>query len=150
INAMMWQRDIENFDFAYNCVNWLTEQGKRHEVLFLEEGEIQKTFEIPLKEPPPPPIPPLKAIVAAVDKGIGELESEPRLRLTDKSLAALLDADVPDPVLRRLHPLRREALEREQFVERLGELLDGNEQERFQDLIVKHAESNTIFNSAIV
>jgi hypothetical protein len=73
INAMMWQQDIENFDFAYNCVNWLTQGGKRKEVLFLEEGEIQQTFEIPLKEPP---LPPLKAIVEAVDKGLGELERD--------------------------------------------------------------------------
>lgn len=76
INAMMWQPDIENFDFAYNCVNWLTQGGKRQEVLFLEEGEIQKTFEIPLRDPPAPPLPPLKAIVEAVDKGLGELESD--------------------------------------------------------------------------
>jgi hypothetical protein len=73
INAMMWQSDIENFDFAYNCVNWLTRGGTRKEVLFLEEGEIQQTFEIPLKEPP---LPPLKAIVQAVDKGLGELETD--------------------------------------------------------------------------
>jgi len=74
INAMMWQPDIENFDFAYNCVNWLTQgEKKRTQVLFLEEGEIQQTFEIPLKEPP---LPPLKAIVDAVDKGLGELERD--------------------------------------------------------------------------
>jgi hypothetical protein len=73
INAMMWQPDIENFDFAYNCVNWLTQGGKRKQVLFLEEGEIQQTFEIPLKEPP---LPSLKAIVEAVDKGLGELERD--------------------------------------------------------------------------
>jgi hypothetical protein len=75
INAMMWQQDIENFDFAYNCVNWLTE-GKRTEVLFLEEGEIRATFEVPLKDLPPPPLPPLKAIVETVDKTLGELERE--------------------------------------------------------------------------
>jgi len=72
INAMMWQPDIENFDFAYNCVNWLT-QAKRKEVLFLEEGQIQSLFEIPLKEPP---LPPLKAVVEAFDKGLSELEND--------------------------------------------------------------------------
>jgi hypothetical protein len=76
INAMMLQPDIDNFDFAYNCVNWLTDKGKRTEVLFLEEGRIQETFQIPLKEPPKPPLPPLKVIVEAMDKGLGELEQE--------------------------------------------------------------------------
>jgi hypothetical protein len=76
INAMMWQPDIENFDFTYNCVNWLTEGGRRTQVLFLEEGQVQKTFQIPLKEPPLPPLPPLKAIVETMDKGLGDLERE--------------------------------------------------------------------------
>lgn len=76
INAMMLQSDIENFDFAYNCVNWLTEGGKRKQVLFLEEGEIQDSFEVPLKEPPLPPLPPLKALVETADKTLGELEKD--------------------------------------------------------------------------
>jgi hypothetical protein len=76
INAMMWQPDIDNFDFAYNCANWLTEGGKRRHVLFLEEGQVQQTFEIPLKEPPPPPLPSLKAVVETVDNSIAELEKE--------------------------------------------------------------------------
>jgi hypothetical protein len=73
INAMMWQPDIDNLDFAYNCVTWLTDRGKRTQVLFLEEGQVQTSFEIPLKEPP---LPPLKAIVEMVNKGLGELERD--------------------------------------------------------------------------
>jgi hypothetical protein len=76
INAMMWQPDIDNFDFAYNCVNWLTAKGRRTHVLFLEEGRIQETFQIPLKEPPAPPLPPLKAVVETIDKGLGEIEKD--------------------------------------------------------------------------
>jgi hypothetical protein len=76
INAMMWQGDNDNFTFALNCVNWLTDRGQRTQVLFLEEGHIQTVFEIPLKEPPLPPLPPLKAIVETVDKGLGELERD--------------------------------------------------------------------------
>jgi hypothetical protein len=70
---MMWQPDLDNFDFAYNCLNWLSE-GKRTHVLFLEEGQIQDKFEIPLKEPPLPPLPPLKAIIETADKGLVDLE----------------------------------------------------------------------------
>jgi hypothetical protein len=74
INAMMWQTDNENFDFAYNCVNWLMGRGQRTHVLFLEEGHVQRLFEVPLAPPPLPPLPSLKEIVETADKGLGELE----------------------------------------------------------------------------
>jgi hypothetical protein len=76
INEMMWQRDIENIDFAYNCVDWLTNGGQRTEVLFLEEGQVQQSFEVPLKVPPPPPLPPVKTLVETADKAFGELERD--------------------------------------------------------------------------
>jgi hypothetical protein len=76
INEMMWQPDIENINFAYNCVDWLTNGGQRTEVLFLEEGQVQKSFDVPVKVPPPPPLPPLKPLVEAADKGLGELERD--------------------------------------------------------------------------
>jgi hypothetical protein len=73
---MMWQGDNDNFDFARNCVNWLTARGQRTQVLFLEEGHVETSFDIPLKEPPLPPLPSLKAIVETVDKGLDELERD--------------------------------------------------------------------------
>ena len=76
INEMMWQPDIENINFAYNCVDWLANGGQRTEVLFLEEGQVQKSFEVPVNLPPPPPLPPLKTLVEAADKGLGELERD--------------------------------------------------------------------------
>jgi hypothetical protein len=76
INEMMWQPDIENFDFACNCIDWLTNGGQRKEVLFFEEGQVQKSFEVSLKNVPPVGLPPLEALVETADKGLGELERD--------------------------------------------------------------------------
>lgn len=62
INGMMGQRDNDNFVFAWNCIRWLTEGGKRKHVLFLEEGVIQTDFQPPLAQMPPIPLPTEQAI----------------------------------------------------------------------------------------
>jgi hypothetical protein len=55
INEMLMQTDNGNFDFAYNCLEWLRgEEGQRTRALFLEEGRIQINFNIPLKQVLPP------------------------------------------------------------------------------------------------
>jgi hypothetical protein len=64
IDEMMLQKDNDNFDFAFNCVEWLTTaQGRRgarrDRVLFVYDDEIISNFGPPLPEPPTPPIPPL-------------------------------------------------------------------------------------------
>jgi hypothetical protein len=88
INEMMWQPDNENFLFAHNCVDWLSNGGRRREVLFLEEGQVQTSFKFPLKVPPGGSLPPLKATVEIADKGLGELERENAFNRAIRSVAA--------------------------------------------------------------
>jgi hypothetical protein len=78
INAMLWQDDNQNRDFAFNCVDWLTEKGRRKQVFFFDEGIPQNSFEIPLKELPAPPLPPPEALVVAFDQVLAGLERENR------------------------------------------------------------------------
>jgi hypothetical protein len=59
INEMMIQTDNDNFDFAYNCVDWLRRdrgdgQPKRTHVLFLDEGETVANFDVPVTDVPVP------------------------------------------------------------------------------------------------
>ncbi|HEV8059646.1 MAG TPA: DUF4350 domain-containing protein [Gemmataceae bacterium] len=78
INAMLWQNDNQNLDFAFNCVDWLTEHGRRQRVFFSDEGVKRTTFELPLKEIPAPPLPPPEVLVAAFDQVMAGLERENR------------------------------------------------------------------------
>src|SRR5262249_47304379 len=84
INALLWQGDTGNRDFAYNCAHWLAD-GKQKNVLFIEEGDIQDAFAVPIGEPPPPPFPPLDRVVHGVDESIQGMEEENRFNplLTD-------------------------------------------------------------------
>jgi hypothetical protein len=75
INAMLWQGDNKNLDFAYNCVEWLTED-KEKKVLFYEEGIIQPSFQVPLTQLPPPPLPPMERLVRAFDETLAGMEEE--------------------------------------------------------------------------
>jgi hypothetical protein len=58
INEMMIQTDNDNFDFAYQCVDWLRREGdsQRTQVLLLDEGETVTSFDIPVTDVPMPPI----------------------------------------------------------------------------------------------
>jgi hypothetical protein len=57
INDMMLQPDTQNFAFAWNCIDWLTDSGKRAMVFFLEDGRVVTDFNITLKDKPPLPFP---------------------------------------------------------------------------------------------
>jgi hypothetical protein len=76
INDMMLQPDTDNIDFAYNCVEWLT-QGKeaRTRVLFVEEGKVNSAFDIPLKQVDVP-LPPEEVLVPLVDQALSQVEQE--------------------------------------------------------------------------
>jgi hypothetical protein len=80
INAMMWQEDNDNFRFANNCVAWLSEAkpNRRTEALVVEEGRIQTRFDIPLKEEPLPPLPPLHQQLQFANAVLRGLETENR------------------------------------------------------------------------
>ncbi len=61
INDMMAAAD--NAVFARNCVHWLTDQGKRKHVLFVEDGEVLTGLNVPLTRVP---VPPLKVVNRAL------------------------------------------------------------------------------------
>jgi hypothetical protein len=92
INNMLLQADNDNIAFAYNCIDWLTEgPPRRDKVLFVEDGKIQSVFDIPFKEVPIP-LPPLEALVPAVNNALADLDNE------DAFNGLLLNA-VPLPVI---------------------------------------------------
>jgi hypothetical protein len=72
INDMMIQSDNTNLEFAYNCINWLTEDGRRNKVLFYEDGLVRTNFNLPLKEPPFPSDGELLALANRMLRGVGE------------------------------------------------------------------------------
>jgi hypothetical protein len=98
INAMLWQNDNSNLDFAYDCVDWLTENGRRTQALFLEEGKTESKFDIPLQNLPPPPLPPLERVVETINRGLQGIEEENRF---NTALADVV-ADLPMPRILRV------------------------------------------------
>ncbi|HJT77255.1 MAG TPA: DUF4350 domain-containing protein, partial [Gemmataceae bacterium] len=76
INAMMLQPDTDNIDFTYNCLEWLTHgEEARTRVLFVEEGEVNSAFDIPLKQVEVP-LPPEEALVPMANQVLTEVEKE--------------------------------------------------------------------------
>jgi hypothetical protein len=78
--------DADNFTFAWNCVEWLSEKGKRKYALLIEEGRVMKSFDVPLVQLP---LPPLKAISGIV-RGLEEENFFNRLLLDNVPRALLL------------------------------------------------------------
>lgn len=79
INDMLLQTDNDNFDLACSAVRWLSDDGKRTRVLFIEDGEVVTNFNVILKElpvPPLPPLPPEAEMVRLANKLLVDLESE--------------------------------------------------------------------------
>jgi WD40 repeat protein len=71
-----------------------------------------------------------------------ELDNPEWLTLTDKSLAALLAAGMPEGVLRKLGVLKdRRFSTRQAFVKELGRVLDKDELARCRDLVLQHADN---------
>lgn len=52
INRMMMQPDNDNFLVAWNCVQWLS-ADQRKRVLFCEDGQVVKSFDVEVRELPP-------------------------------------------------------------------------------------------------
>src|SRR5205085_3942720 len=81
-NALLWQRqgDAENhnFEFAEACASWLTESGKRKQVLFIEHGDIVDNFYTKFIEEPAPPMPPIEDVVHAINQGLYGVQEENR------------------------------------------------------------------------
>lgn len=68
INAMMLQADNANFRFAQDAVRWLTGNGARKRVLFLDDGAAVNKFQVPPSEiPDPTQLPPEHLPLPTVD-----------------------------------------------------------------------------------
>jgi len=96
-NALLWQKPgsnsaNDNFEFARNCADWLTESGKRKEVLFYEDGNIVDDFDIHFMEDPTPPLPPIEDVVHAINQGLSGIEAEDRFTKGLFALAEQVDA----------------------------------------------------------
>ncbi|MCS6849679.1 MAG: hypothetical protein NZ700_00750 [Gemmataceae bacterium] len=77
INDMMLAFDNDNFEFAYQCVGWLSAGGRRTRVLFYEEGQIMPTFDVDLREAGlGPPLPPIQELLPWAFRLGRELEKE--------------------------------------------------------------------------
>jgi hypothetical protein len=75
INEMLMQTDNDNFEFAYNCLEWLRGEDKqRTRVLFVEEGRVQTNFNIPLKQVLPPWDVLERQFVAGLNEGIADFQ----------------------------------------------------------------------------
>jgi hypothetical protein len=68
INEMMIQTDNDNFDFAYQCVDWLRGEGERTQVLLLDEGETVTNFDVPVIDVPVPPIGVINQMLAKMEQ----------------------------------------------------------------------------------
>jgi hypothetical protein len=73
INMMMLPDDNGNVEFASNCLNWLSEDGKRKKVLFIDDGDIQSKLDVPIK-PDPFKLPPVaeNEVLKGLDQAIAE------------------------------------------------------------------------------
>lgn len=78
INTMMLPGDNGNVEFASNCMEWLRDgpSGPRRQVLFLEEGQINPTFEVPLVDRPLPELSDeeLRALATRINPALAHLE----------------------------------------------------------------------------
>jgi hypothetical protein len=75
INTMMMQGDNQNRLFAWYTINWLTENGKRTEALFVDDGVIRDRFELlPARLDDRLPHPDI--LMPAVDQMIIDLEKD--------------------------------------------------------------------------
>lgn len=52
INSMMLQADNDNFQFAFNCVQWLAQGDQRRRVLYFNDGQAVTDFKVPVKDSP--------------------------------------------------------------------------------------------------
>jgi hypothetical protein len=79
INEMMQRTDTGNAAFAFRCINWLDDNGKRDQVLFVENGDVMGPVtvidlqELPVL--PPQPKPSLNTLIGIVDQMIADLEN---------------------------------------------------------------------------
>jgi hypothetical protein len=87
INGMLAQTDNENYEFAENCIDWLTDNGRRNRVIFYDEGARQRDFRLPELTPPPIESFNMDRLIQATDEAVVGMEKEGTLN--DLILGAL-------------------------------------------------------------
>jgi hypothetical protein len=77
INDMLLQPadENDNWKFAENVIGWLTDNGKRTQILFCEDSAIRTDFNAGLQIPEPR-LPPIEALVPMVNQMLAGLERE--------------------------------------------------------------------------
>ena len=73
---MMMQPDNNNLEFTFGVVRWLVDDGKRPEVLLMENGTIHSSFDVTLTRIPLPPIPPIESLLPIISRRVAALERE--------------------------------------------------------------------------
>jgi hypothetical protein len=76
----------------------------------------------------------LQALDAALDYAVPE-----RYQITDKSLAAMREAHLPEPMVAKLDPLKDKELDRRAFLSALGDRLKKEELDKFERALLTHA-----------
>ncbi|MFL5331095.1 MAG: DUF4350 domain-containing protein [Gemmataceae bacterium] len=75
IDGMMLQPDNDNHKFAWAVIDWLSENGKRNEVLFIDDGKHRARFD-PNPTFTDPPLPHPDVLMPALDHVIIGLEQD--------------------------------------------------------------------------
>lgn len=106
INGMLWYDDIDNLDFANNCVHWLItrSRGSRTRILFIDEGGIQKQFALPSAKPKVS-MPPPDALVYMIDLGLEELQKGNSINNFLRGGVSFLEEEADRAVRDNLGPL---------------------------------------------
>jgi hypothetical protein len=110
INEMMLPTDNGNVEFTYNCIDWLRAKpdgGKRHKVLFVEDGTVHTDLDVPLKNVPidPAELPGIlyahrNELAAGVEQELARLEN--RNALNEGLLDFLSDLGLTEDRLERV------------------------------------------------
>ncbi len=75
INEMMLPDDINNLEFAANCLQWLRDGNKRRtRALFVEDGTIHPDFTVPLKDGPGLPPGAIRQGMMILEETLAKLE----------------------------------------------------------------------------
>jgi hypothetical protein len=102
INEMMLPDTNHNVEFTTNCVNWLGGDGQeRKKVLFVENGQIRDSFDIPLKYDTLPLDKAMALFVSAADRQMDQFNQ----RLAEPEGQAFANSFIEDWLANRKVPM---------------------------------------------
>lgn len=97
IDQMMGQTDTDNITFAINIGRWLSEDGRRKEVMLYDDGVVQDSFDVNLNFVSPGFLPPIEVLVPLINQTIGQMEDRDEFNQVLSEVAG-----GPDRILRGL------------------------------------------------